>query len=226
MRLTMLGLPGAGKGTQGILLAERYNIPHISTGSMFRAAIKSATPMGKLAQSYIDRGHLVPDNVAIEIVKDRLGMKDCSEGYILDGFPRTVPQAIALDKALADWDQTLEAAINIRISDAEAIVRIADRRICAQCGATYYHRYLTESGMDSCEVCGGDLIQRADDNEETARNRLAVYLEQTHPVVSYYQEHDRLITVNGEQEIDKVFRDLLQMLSQFKVGSGSSGVFG
>lgn len=224
MRLTMLGLPGAGKGTQGILLADRYKIPHISTGSMFRAAIQSGTPMGKLAKTYIDRGHLVPDDVAIEIVKARLAMDDCQQGYILDGFPRTVPQAKVLDEALVQSDQVLDAAINIRISDAEAILRISHRRVCAQCGATYYRRYLKERQTESCEVCGGELVQRADDNEETARERLAVYLEQTHPVVSYYEGCGRLIAVDGEQEIETVQNDLLQRLSEFKVGSGSSGV--
>lgn len=223
MRLTMLGLPGAGKGTQGILLADHYGIPHISTGSMFRAAIQSGTPMGRLAQTYIDRGHLVPDDVAIEIVKARLAADDCRRGYILDGFPRTVPQAEVLDVALAEGRQVLDAAINIRISDAEAILRIAHRRVCSQCGATYYRRYLKERRRDACEVCGGELIQRADDNEETARERLAVYLEQTHPVVSYYEERGRLISVDGEQEIYTVQAMLLEQLNGSGLGSCSSG---
>lgn len=224
MRLTMLGRPGAGKGTQGILLANRYEIPHISTGSMFRTAIQSGSSLGKLAASYIDRGHLVPDDVAIEIVKARLAMDDCQRGYILDGFPRTVPQAIVLDEALAESGHELDAAINILITDAEAITRIAHRRVCSSCGATYFQRYLQERQTEACEECGGELIQRDDDTEETARERLAVYLEQTHPVVSYYSDHSRLVTVDGEQEIEAVQEDLLRRLSDFKVDSGSSGV--
>lgn len=224
MRLTMLGLPGAGKGTQGALLAARYNIPHISTGSMFRRAMEAGTPMGRLAQTYIDKGHLVPDDVAIAIVKERLAAEDCQRGYILDGFPRTVPQAKVLDEALEETAQRLDAAINIRISDKEAIQRISQRLVCSICGATYYRRYVEERGIEVCEVCAGPLVKRADDNEETARERLAVYLEQTHPVLAYYAEQGRLITVNGEQEIDAVHADLLKELVQLKAGHGSSGV--
>lgn len=226
MRLTMLGRPGAGKGTQGVLLAERFNIPHISTGSMFREAIRSGTPMGELAKTYIDRGHLVPDHVAIEIVKSRLSMDDCSRGYILDGFPRTVLQAQELDEALYASGESLDAAIEIHISDDEAVMRIAHRWVCSECGATYFRRYPLGKPISECEKCGAPLTQREDDTEETARERLAVYLEQTDPVVSYYEERGRLVSVDGEQVIEQVFRDTVEALARFRVafGTGSSGV--
>lgn len=224
MRLTMLGRPGAGKGTQGVLLAQHFGIPHISTGSMFRTAIRSGTPLGELARRYIDRGHLVPDHVAIEIVKMRLSEPDCEDGYILDGFPRTVAQAEALDDALCDSGEMLDAALEIHISDEEAILRIAHRRVCAGCGATYFTPRRPNGARERCDSCGGELIQRDDDTEETAKERLAVYLEQTHPVVSYYAERGRLISVDGEQGIQQVFAELLEAMARFRVGSGSSGV--
>lgn len=224
MRLTMLGRPGAGKGTQGALLAEHWGIPHISTGSIFREAIRSHSPLGELAKRYIDRGHLVPDDIAIEIVKARLSAPDCRDGYILDGFPRTVAQAKALDEALGKEGCMLDAAVEIHISDEEAVQRIAHRRVCAVCGATYFRGRRQGEAPARCERCGGALVRRDDDTEETARERLAVYLAQTHPVVSYYAERGRLITVDGEQGIRQVFEDLLAALSRLRVGSGSSGV--
>lgn len=225
MRLTMLGRPGAGKGTQGMLLAKRFGIPHISTGSMFRDAMRSGSDMGALARSYIDRGHLVPDHVAIQIVEERLAQGDCRKGYILDGFPRTVAQAEALDEALQSAGQGLDAAVEINISDNEAILRIAHRWICPECGATYFRRYPSCAERTECEACGATLTQREDDTEETARERLAVYLVETDPVVSYYEERGRLVSVNGEQSIEQVFREMIEGLSRVRggIGSGSSG---
>lgn len=224
MRLIMLGLPAAGKGTQAKLLEERFGVPHISTGEMFREAIRSANDVGHEAKKYIDRGELVPDPVAIEIVKQRLQKPDCRNGYILDGFPRTVPQAKSLDHAVAEMGKPIEAAINIKISDEEAIRRIAQRRVCAQCGATYQGDQLAQDEPPRCNNCGGPLVQRADDNEETARNRLKVYLQQTHPLMDYYEERAILLTVDGEQEIEAVFEECVKGLIQIGVVSRSSGV--
>lgn len=224
MRLIMLGLPAAGKGTQAKLLEGRFGVPHISTGEMFREAIKSGNEVGYEAKKYIDRGELVPDELAIEIVKRRLLMADCRDGYILDGFPRTVPQAKALDKAVGEMGKPIEAAINIKISDEEAIRRIAQRRVCAQCGATYPGDQLKPDEPPRCKICGGPLVQRDDDNEETARNRLKVYLQQTHPLMDYYEERAILLTVNGEQEIEAVFEECVKGLIEIGAVSRSSGV--
>lgn len=224
MRLIMLGLPAAGKGTQAKLLEERFGVPHISTGEMFREAIKSGNDVGCEAKKYIDRGELVPDDLAIEIVKRRLLMADCRDGYILDGFPRTVPQAKALDRVIGEIGKPIDAVINIQISDDEAIRRIAQRRVCAQCGATYSADQLKSGEPPRCNICGGPLVQRDDDNEETARNRLKVYLQQTHPLVDYYAEQGILLTVNGEQEIEAVFEECVKGLIQIGAVSRSSGV--
>ncbi len=224
MRLIMLGLPAAGKGTQAKLLEERFGVPHISTGEMFREAIKSGNDVGCEAKKYIDRGELVPDDLAIEIVKRRLLMADCRDGYILDGFPRTVPQAKALDRVIGEIGKPIDAVINIQISDDEAIRRIAQRRVCAQCGATYSGDQLKSGEPPRCNICGGPLVQRDDDNEETARNRLKVYLQQTHPLVDYYAEQGILLTVNGEQEIEAVFEECVKGLIQIGAVSRSSGV--
>lgn len=226
MRLIMLGLPAAGKGTQGNRISETFGVPHISTGSMFREAIGSNTPVGREAKTYIDRGQLVPDRVAIEIVRHRITQKDCAGGYILDGFPRTVPQAISLDKVVAELGHKVDAALNIQITESEAIRRIAERRICAQCGAIYHKQYMLERGTNQCEVCGGPLVQRPDDNEATARTRLQVYLEQTHPLMAYYEERGILLSVDGEREIDEVYTDLINELVRAGVISGTSGVSG
>lgn len=213
MRLVFLGLPGAGKGTQGERVSARLGIPHISTGKMFRDAIQSETEIGRQAQAYIQRGELVPDELAIEIVKERLRRPDCDRGFILDGFPRSVPQARALDEALPGLGTKLDWAVNIEISPEEAIRRIANRIVCAQCGATYNLASRPKHRLGVCDACGGPLAQRADDTEETARNRLRVYLDQTHPVVEYYRERARLITVDGEQPISEVFADIMAALT-------------
>ncbi|MGI6081288.1 MAG: adenylate kinase [Limnochordia bacterium] len=211
MRLVMLGLPAAGKGTHGRLLAQTFSIPHISTGSMFRAAMQLNNDLGRRARWYIDRGELVPDGVAAEIVKERLSQEDCRHGFILDGFPRTVPQAEDLDAALASMHMAIDAAINIQISEAEAIRRIANRKVCSQCGST------GDPGSEVCKECGGPLIQRPDDTPEIARHRLEVYMVQTQPVVDYYREQGRLVPVNGLQPIDRVFMQICQRLARMGI---------
>lgn len=223
MRLVLLGLPGAGKGTQGERLSEALHIPHISTGNIFRQAIQSETELGEEARRYIDRGELVPDGLAIEIVMERLGRKDCEHGFILDGFPRTVPQAKALDEALPTLRIRLDGAINIKITESEAIRRIADRVVCEQCGATYNRHTHRTRAAGVCDLCGGPLVQRPDDTVETARNRLKVYLEQTHPVVCYYEDRGILHTVDGEQSIERVFEQIMHSLGR-RAAEPSSGV--
>ncbi len=223
MRLVLLGLPGAGKGTQGERLSGALNIPHISTGSIFRQAIQSNTELGQEARKFIDRGELVPDSLAIQIVMERLGRSDCAAGFILDGFPRTVPQAKALDEALPDLGVSLDGAVNIKITESEAIRRIADRLVCEQCGATYNRHTLRTKAAGVCDTCGGPLVQRPDDTVETARNRLKVYLEQTHPVVEYYEERGILHSVDGEQSIENVFERIMHSLGR-RTANPSSGV--
>lgn len=224
MRLVLLGLPGAGKGTQGELLSETLNVPHVSTGAMFRQEIESQTELGKRAQSFMDRGELVPDEVSVEIVKRRLGESDCANGFILDGFPRSVPQAQALDLALPQLGVALESAINIQISESEAVRRISDRLVCRQCGSTYSRKWEEIAQSGACPDCGGPLIQRADDTEETAKNRLRVYLDQTHPVVAYYRSRGILITVNGEQPVMQVYTCIIDSVKPDGVKSPSTGV--
>lgn len=223
MRLVLLGLPGAGKGTQGERIAEKYQIPHISTGSIIRQAIQSGTPLGEEANLYISKGHLVPDELAIEIVRQRLSMPDCERGWILDGFPRTVQQARHLERSLAKDDSKVDIAFDIRIDEDEAIRRIAHRRICRQCGATYHLKYYRAKGKGVCDVCGGELYQRPDDNEETARQRLKVYMAQTHPVLHYYASDGRLYSINGQRAIAEVFSDVDRILTQFLAAKDQVG---
>lgn len=224
MRLVLLGLPAAGKGTQGELLADHFNVPHISTGGIFRGEIESESDLGRQAKAFMDRGELVPDDLSIALVRVRLQAPDCSEGFILDGFPRSVPQAQALDRVLPELGIALDAAINIQITETEAIRRIADRLVCQQCGATYSRQWkeIVESG--ACRDCGGPLVQRADDTEETARNRLRVYLEQTHPVVDYYRSRGILISIDGQRPVNEVFEAIVAALADNGVWNPSTGV--
>jgi len=225
MRLVMLGLPAAGKGTQGRLISEQYRIPHVSTGSMFRGAMRSNTKLGRQARRYIDAGELVPDALAIAIVKERLAQPDCRRGFLLDGFPRTVQQAESLDNALSEINMDVDAAVNIQISEAEAIRRIANRRVCSQCGST---TRVVGNKQAVCTECNGPLLQRPDDNEETARNRLLVYLAQTQPVVDYYRQRGNLVPVNGLQPVEKVYQQIIQRLKRMGIelsdGGSQSGV--
>ncbi|MEC2075491.1 adenylate kinase [Metabacillus fastidiosus] len=212
MNLVLMGLPGAGKGTQAERIVESYEIPHISTGDMFRAAIKEETELGLQAKSFMDKGELVPDEVTIGIVKERLGKNDCEKGFLLDGFPRTVAQADALEGILEDLDKKIDYVINIDVNKDILMDRLTGRRICKQCGSTY-HLVFNPPAVDGvCDKCGGELYQRADDNEETVANRLEVNLKQTEPLLSFYREKGYLKNINGEQDIHKVLEDVKKLL--------------
>ena len=207
-----MGPPGAGKGTQAADLIERYQIPHISTGDMFRAAIKAGTALGLKAKEYMDAGSLVPDEVTIGIVAERLAEPDCSKGFLLDGFPRTVAQADALDKILTDLQMTLDGVLNIEVDEEKLLERLTGRRICRKCGATY-HMVFNPPAVDSiCDKCGGELYQRSDDTLETAKNRLQVYNDQTQPLIDYYRVKGLLREINGDQEIAQVLQDIVEAL--------------
>jgi len=226
MRLVLLGLPGAGKGTQGQHIAEKYNIPHISTGSLIRGAVASGSELGKEANKYISQGQLIPDELAIEILNERFAQPDCAKGWILDGFPRTVRQAVFLDEQLAQSGSAVQIALDIRISPEEAVRRIAQRRVCSRCGAVYHLTYYRAKGKGVCDKCGGDLNQREDDTVETARKRLEVYMVQTHPVVHYYAQSGRLYSVDGEAPIKDVFADVDSLISRFAEPSAEQSAGG
>lgn len=205
MKVILLGAPGAGKGTQAVRLAKRYNIPHISTGDIFRSNIKERTPIGIVAKSYIDKGQLVPDEVTIQIVKERLEKDDCKNGYLLDGFPRTVSQAEALDGF-----SEIDSVVNIDVPLHKLMRRITGRRVCGKCGESYHIDYL--DGSTSCRKCDGELIQRADDNEETVGKRLEVYEKQTAPLIDHYKSKGKLVDVDGDGDIDSVFAAIVERL--------------
>jgi adenylate kinase len=212
MHILLMGPPGAGKGTQAATLVEKFQIPHISTGDMFRAAVKEGTALGKQAKACMDAGQLVPDEVTIGIVGERLAKADCKKGFILDGFPRTVEQAEALDKILKDIKIDLTAALNISVPSAELIERAVGRRICRKCGATYHVSFKPTAKDGICDACGGETYQRADDSEETMKNRLSVYEAQTKPLIDYYQKAGLYKQVDGSQAMDKVFADVVASL--------------
>lgn len=214
MRLVLLGMPGAGKGTQGERIAEKYGIPHISTGSIIREAIASGSDLGQKANTYITKGDLIPDDLAIQIVYERITRSDCARGWILDGFPRTVLQANALDERLGQEGLNVQMAFDIRITQKEAIERIAKRRMCSQCGAVYHLEYYRAKDKGVCDACGGDLYRRSDDTEETALKRLEVYIRQTHPVLHYYSRDGRLYSIDGVRSIAAVFADVDHCLNQ------------
>ncbi|SCG84082.1 adenylate kinase [Proteiniborus sp. DW1] len=214
MRLILLGPPGAGKGTQAVNIVKKYNIPHISTGDMFRKNIKEGTDLGVKAKEYIDKGLLVPDELTVAIVKDRLSEKDCQEGFLLDGFPRTVNQADALDTELKNLSYELDHVINIDVEKEELIDRAVGRRVCKDCGATYHIKFNPPKKENMCDVCGGELIQRKDDTVETVTKRIEVYLEQTEPLIDYYGKKGILINIDGKQDIDKVFEDIVASLGR------------
>lgn len=212
MRAILMGPPGAGKGTQAAVLVDKYQIPHISTGDMFRAAIKDGTALGLKAKEFMDAGSLVPDEVTIGIVAERLAKADCKSGFLLDGFPRTIAQADALDKILVDLHMKLDGVINIEVDEAKLLERLTGRRICRQCSATYHMVFNPPSKSSTCDKCGGELYQRSDDTLETAKNRLDVYNSQTQPLIDYYQGKGVLKEINGDQEISKVLEDILAAL--------------
>lgn len=210
MKLILLGAPGAGKGTQAEIISEKYNIPTISTGNIIRAALKNGTEMGLKAKSYIDAGELVPDDVVIGIIKERLAEDDCKVGYILDGFPRTIPQAKALD----DMGFEINAALSIEVADSEIVKRMSGRRVCEKCGASYHTEYKKPAVDGVCNLCEGRLVIRKDDEPETVKNRLNVYHEQTEPLKSYYAECGKLITVEGQDEVVDTTRLVLEALEK------------
>ncbi len=216
MNLVLMGLPGAGKGTQAERIVDSYSIPHISTGDMFRAAIKEGTPLGIKAKSFMDQGNLVPDEVTIGIVRERLSKDDCEKGFLLDGFPRTVAQAEALEGMLSELGKTIDYVINIDVDQSILMDRLTGRRICKSCGATYHLVFNPPAQDGVCDKCGGELYQRPDDNAETVGNRLEVNLEQTKPLLDFYNAKGYLRNINGQQHIDEVFADIKALLG----GSG------
>jgi len=214
LRTILLGPPGAGKGTQAARIVEKYNVPHISTGDIFRDNVKRQTELGKKAQEYMNKGELVPDDLVIEIACTRLLEDDCKEGFLLDGFPRTVYQAEKLDEFLADHGMELDKAINIDVADDELISRLTGRRTCKDCGASYHIVNIPTKVEGVCDECGGELVQRADDTEETVRNRIDVYKEQTMPLVEYYTTGDKIATVDGLGTLEEVFADIVKALGE------------
>ena len=214
MKIIMLGAPGAGKGTQAKMIAAKYGIPHISTGDIFRANIKNGTELGAKAKEYMDKGLLVPDELVVDLVIDRFKEPDCANGYVLDGFPRTIPQAEALDKALTAIGESVDYAINVEVPDENIVRRMGGRRACVGCGATYHIVYSPTKVEGKCDTCGGDLIIRDDDKPETVQNRLAVYHEQTQPLIDYYKKANILKSVDGTQPMEKVFSDIVAILGE------------
>lgn len=212
MKLIIMGPPGAGKGTQAALIKNTLNIPHISTGDMFREAIKNETPLGVEAKRYIDNGELVPDSVTIGLVRERLSNKDCQKGFLLDGFPRTIPQAKALDEILKDLNLNLDAVINIAVDDNVLVDRIVGRRVCPKCKAGYHITNLKPKVDGVCDVCGEKLVQRKDDTEETVKNRLNVYANQTKPLLEYYDSYGIVKTIDGVGDIDVIFNNIKSSL--------------
>ena len=214
MKIIMLGAPGAGKGTQAKMIAEKCGIPHISTGDIFRANIKNGTELGAKAKEYMDKGLLVPDELVCDLVVDRIQQADCEKGYILDGFPRTIPQAEALENALNAIEQKLDYAIDIDVPDENIINRMSGRRACVGCGATYHVLFNPTKVEGKCDVCGESLILRDDDKPETVKTRLDVYHTQTQPLIDFYTERKVLVEVDGTQSMDKVFDDIMKILGE------------
>ncbi|MGE6756229.1 adenylate kinase [Rossellomorea sp. NPDC071047] len=212
MNIVLMGLPGAGKGTQAEKIVDKYGIPHISTGDMFRAAIKGGTELGLKAKSFMDNGDLVPDEVTIGIVRERLSKEDCEKGFLLDGFPRTVAQAEALENILADLGKKMNYVININVDKDILMERLTGRRICKECGATYHLVFNPPTEEGVCDRCDGELYQRADDNEETVQNRLDVNIKQTQPLLAYYEDKGYLKNIDGQQDIHRVFDDIDELL--------------
>lgn len=212
MKIIMLGAPGAGKGTQAKMIAEKYSIPHISTGDIFRANIKNGTELGKKAKSYMDKGQLVPDELTLDLIMDRFKQDDCKNGYVLDGFPRTIPQAEALDTALKAKGEKVDFAIDVDVPDENIVKRMGGRRACVGCGATYHVIYSPTKVEGVCDKCGEELIVRDDDKPETVLNRLEVYHNQTQPLIDYYNEQGILKSVDGTVDMKDVFNAIVDIL--------------
>ena len=214
MKIIMLGAPGAGKGTQAKKIAEKYSIPHISTGDIFRANIKNGTELGMKAKTYMDQGLLVPDELVVDLVVDRVQQDDCANGYVLDGFPRTIPQAEALDNALNALGQKMDYAINVEVPDANIVNRMGGRRACVGCGATYHLEFAPTKVEGVCDNCQGELILREDDKPETVQKRLNVYHEQTQPLIDYYTGKEIMVEVDGTVDINDVFKAIVNILGE------------
>ena len=214
MKLIMLGAPGAGKGTQAKRIAAKYGIPHISTGDIFRANIKNGTELGKKALTYMDQGLLVPDELVCDLVVDRIQQSDCEKGYVLDGFPRTIPQAEALTAALEKLGTGIDYAINVEVTDANILNRMGGRRACLGCGATYHVEFNAPKQEGICDTCGAELVLRDDDKPETVQKRLDVYHEQTQPLIDYYTKAGKLAEVDGTKDMDDVFAAIVDLLGE------------
>lgn len=212
MKIVLLGPPGAGKGTQAKSISNRYSIPHISTGDIFRKNISENTPLGVEAKSYMDNGQLVPDEVTINMVKDRLKQDDCKNGYLLDGFPRTVQQAEALDNFLTEREESIDTALLIEVPKEFILERMTGRRVCPSCGASYHVKFNPPTKDGKCDLCGSDVIQRKDDTEETVKERLDVYENQTQPLIDFYKNKKQLSVVDGTQAINEVFENICKIL--------------
>ncbi|MBD5487775.1 MAG: adenylate kinase [Lachnospiraceae bacterium] len=213
MKIIMLGAPGAGKGTQAKMIAEKYEIPHVSTGDIFRANIKNGTQLGMEAKQYMDQGLLVPDDLTVKILLDRVAKEDCKNGYVLDGFPRTIPQAEVLDKALSELGDKIDYAINVDVPDENIVRRMGGRRACLSCGATYHIEHVPPKTEGICDSCGQELVLRDDDRPETVQNRLNVYHEQTQPLIEFYSKKGVLQTVDGTMDMNDVFEAIVTVLS-------------
>lgn len=214
MRAVLLGPPGAGKGTQAVRLVEKYNVPQISTGDIFRANIKEGTELGKKAQEYMNAGNLVPDELVVDLVKDRLMQEDCRNGYLLDGFPRTIYQAEELDKFLEEQGQKLDAVVNLKVGRETLIKRLTQRRICKDCGAGYHLKFSPPKMEGVCDKCGGELLQRADDTRDTVDKRISVYEEQTAPLIGYYTDNGLIRNFDAEKDREEIFRDIVAELGE------------
>ncbi|MBP2079002.1 adenylate kinase [Oceanobacillus polygoni] len=214
MNLILMGLPGAGKGTQAEKIKEKYNIPHISTGDMFRLAIKEGTDLGLKAKGFMDQGELVPDEVTIGIVKERLSKADCENGFLLDGFPRTIAQAEALQELLTELDRTINYVLHVDVPEEKLVERLTGRRICPTCGTTYHVVYNPPKVDGVCDKDGSTLIQREDDQPETVKKRLSVNIKQTKPLLDFYQDKGYLVNVDGDRDINEVFRDIQAILEK------------
>ena len=214
LRAVLLGPPGAGKGTQAVRLVEKYEIPHISTGDIFRKNIKEGTELGKKAQEYMNAGALVPDELVVDLVKDRLQQDDCKNGFLLDGFPRTIFQAEKLDEFLSESNLKMDIVINLKVEKEALVKRLTGRRVCKDCGASYHIVNIPPKKEGVCDICGGELIQRKDDNIETVENRINVYEEQTAPLIGYYKEAGSLVDFDGEASLDEVFDAIGQAIGE------------
>ena len=212
MKIIMLGAPGAGKGTQAKMIAERYKIPHISTGDIFRAKIKNNTELGLEAKKYMDQGLLVPDELTVKILLDRVAKEDCADGYVLDGFPRTIPQAQVLEDALARQGEKIDYAVNVDVPDENIVRRMSGRRACLKCGATYHVEHIPPKAEGICDTCGSELVLRDDDRPETVQNRLKVYHDQTQPLIDFYTARGVLKTVDGTADMQDVFSAITEIL--------------